>query len=118
MQLPHCSNVDRACLGPHTCTSARVAELADALDSGSSGRKAVEVRVLSRAPIPFTGLPPARHSWRRAAMASMRVARRAGIQQAASATLRNTNVTLPSVRGLVGLTTYNKLLISRPSTSE
>jgi hypothetical protein len=29
--------------------NARVAELADALDSGSSGRKAVEVRVLSRA---------------------------------------------------------------------
>jgi hypothetical protein len=32
---------------------ARVAELADALDSGSSGRKAVEVRVLSRAPKSF-----------------------------------------------------------------
>src|ERR1700686_15726 len=31
-------------------TSARVAELADALDSGSSSRKGVEVRVLSRAP--------------------------------------------------------------------
>src|SRR5690349_1553286 len=29
---------------------ARVAELADALDSGSSDRKVVEVRVLSRAP--------------------------------------------------------------------
>ena len=34
---------------PHT--RARVAELADALRSGRSGRKAVEVRVLSRAPI-------------------------------------------------------------------
>src|ERR1700686_996278 len=34
--------------------SARVAELADALDSGSSSRKGVEVRVLSRAPyLPF-----------------------------------------------------------------
>jgi hypothetical protein len=31
-------------------TRARVAELADALDSGSSVRKDVEVRVLSRAP--------------------------------------------------------------------
>jgi hypothetical protein len=30
---------------------ARVAELADALDSGSSGLTALEVRVLSRAPI-------------------------------------------------------------------
>jgi hypothetical protein len=32
-------------------TSARVAELADALASGASDRKVVEVRVLSRAPI-------------------------------------------------------------------
>lgn len=32
------------------CTCAQVAELADALDSGSSGRKAVEVRLLSSAP--------------------------------------------------------------------
>jgi hypothetical protein len=31
-------------------TRAQVAELADALDSGSSGRKVVEVRVLSWAP--------------------------------------------------------------------
>jgi hypothetical protein len=30
---------------------ARVAELADALDSGSSGLTALEVRVLSRAPV-------------------------------------------------------------------
>jgi hypothetical protein len=32
---------------------AQVAELADALDSGSSGRKVVEVRVLSWAPFVF-----------------------------------------------------------------
>jgi hypothetical protein len=32
---------------------ARVAELADALDSKSSGRKAVMVRFHSRAPLPF-----------------------------------------------------------------
>jgi hypothetical protein len=32
-------------------TRARVAELADALASGASDRKVVEVRVLSRAPI-------------------------------------------------------------------
>src|SRR5437879_3541559 len=32
------------------CACAQVAELADALDSGSSGRKVVEVRVLSWAP--------------------------------------------------------------------
>ncbi len=43
-------------------TRARVAELADALRSGRSGRKAVEVRVLSRAPflfpaVIFTGSP-------------------------------------------------------------
>ena len=31
-------------------SSARVVELVDTLDSGSSSRKAVEVRVLSRAP--------------------------------------------------------------------
>jgi hypothetical protein len=34
-------------------TRARVAELADALASGASDRKVVEVRVLSRAPIEF-----------------------------------------------------------------
>jgi|HubBroStandDraft_3_1064219.scaffolds.fasta_scaffold166100_2 hypothetical protein len=34
---------------PHT-SKARVAELADALASGASSRKGVEVRVLSRAP--------------------------------------------------------------------
>lgn len=33
--------------------SARVAELVDALDSGSSTRKGVQVRVLSRAPFHF-----------------------------------------------------------------
>jgi hypothetical protein len=47
------TKVDAACtiLVPRSpAVSARVAELADALDSGSSGRKAVEVRVLSRAP--------------------------------------------------------------------
>jgi hypothetical protein len=38
------------------CTRARVAELADALDSGSSVRKDVEVRVLSRAPNISKGL--------------------------------------------------------------
>ena len=37
---------------------AQVAELADALDSGSSGRKVVEVRVLSRAPITSSILLP------------------------------------------------------------
>src|ERR1700686_263464 len=40
-------------------TSARVAELADALDSGSSSRKGVEVRVLSRAPTFFIAASPA-----------------------------------------------------------
>lgn len=38
----------------NTPTSAGVAELADALDSGSSGRKAVQVQVLS--PAPFSKL--------------------------------------------------------------
>ena len=50
------TKVQGACtiLGPRNIASnARVAELADALDSGSSGRKAVEVRVLSRAPNSF-----------------------------------------------------------------
>jgi hypothetical protein len=37
--------------GFHHSTRARVAELADALASGASDRKVVEVRVLSRAPI-------------------------------------------------------------------
>src|SRR6266566_1350484 len=36
---------------PALLTRARVAELADALASGASDRKVVEVRVLSRAPI-------------------------------------------------------------------
>jgi hypothetical protein len=47
------TKVQAACtiLVPHSpAECARVAELADALDSGSSGRKTVEVRVLSRAP--------------------------------------------------------------------
>src|SRR5258708_29074402 len=48
------SGVDRAAPGAYPSRRrsdrARVAELVDALDSGSSGRKAVEVRVFSRAP--------------------------------------------------------------------
>ena len=40
---------------PTFFTRARVAELADALASGASDRKVVEVRVLSRAPNPFEG---------------------------------------------------------------
>ena len=43
---------------------ARVAELADALDSGSSGRKAVLVRPQSRAPLTSAGLArPASRAW-------------------------------------------------------
>jgi hypothetical protein len=49
MKRPHCKGLrQRWSTLPHT--RARVAELADALRSGRSGRKAVEVRVLSRAP--------------------------------------------------------------------
>ena len=40
-----------------TRTCARVAELADALASGASDRKVVEVRVLSRAPISLDIVP-------------------------------------------------------------
>src|SRR5207245_3609874 len=49
IKKPHCMKLRRARgLLPHT--RARVAELADALASGASDRKVVEVRVLSRAP--------------------------------------------------------------------
>jgi hypothetical protein len=41
---------------------ARVAELVDALDSGSSGGNPVEVRVLSRAPSDFQGFPKSKGS--------------------------------------------------------
>ena len=41
----------RLCRGFTHNTRARVAELADALASGASDRKVVEVRVLSRAPL-------------------------------------------------------------------
>ena len=42
-------------------TCAQVAELADALASGASGRKVVEVRVLSWAPLFQVGLAPLRY---------------------------------------------------------
>ncbi len=51
-----CVKFDKASSGKQNenlrshCACAQVAELADALDSGSSGRKVVEVRVLSWAP--------------------------------------------------------------------
>src|SRR5947208_11213456 len=50
MKRPHCKRL-RQHWNLLSHTRARVAELADALRSGRSDRKVVEVRVLSRAPI-------------------------------------------------------------------
>src|SRR5207302_5026106 len=50
MNKPHCKRL-RQHWNLLSYTRARVAELADALRSGRSDRKVVEVRVLSRAPI-------------------------------------------------------------------
>ena len=45
------SAAKRGATGSRSFAKARVAKLADALDLGSSGREAVEVQVLSRAPL-------------------------------------------------------------------
>src|SRR5438309_11394591 len=57
MNKPHCKRL-RQHWNLLSHTRARVAELADALRSGRSDRKVVEVRVLSRAPIPPTNETP------------------------------------------------------------
>jgi hypothetical protein len=48
------SNLPHAGFAARASGNARVAELVDALDSGSSTRKGVQVRVLSRAPFLFS----------------------------------------------------------------
>jgi hypothetical protein len=58
-----------------------------------------------------------RHSTLTAAIGSTLVARRAGIQQASSATTMSVTVTTTSVIGSVALTPNNRLFIRRVSTN-
>src|SRR5262245_44215871 len=74
-------------------------------------------RLISGIQLGIVGLLVVGHSARKAMIGSTFVARRAGIQQANSATLKSSSAITTNVKGSVGRTPNNKLSIQRVSAN-